>query len=112
MTKALLGNYVAQAGEVGAGPQWGMEARADPVFNREGHSHRLRQHEDVAEDDGRVYPDEVNRLECYLHRQLRGTHHGEEIGSLPHRTVLGQVAAGLSHHPDGGAFDRLAAAGS
>ena len=89
-----------------------MEARADPILHRQPHAHGLRDDEDVAEDDRGVDAEQIHRLQGDLDGQLRRTHHGEEVGALPHRAILGEVAAGLAHHPDRGPLHGLALAGA
>ena len=39
-------------------------------------------------------------------------HHGQEVGAGAHRAILGQVAAGLAHHPHRRPLHRLAPAGA
>ena len=68
--------------------------------------------EDVAEDDRGVHAEDVHRLQRHLDGQLGRAHHREEVGALAHRAVLGQIAAGLAHHPHGRPLDRLAPAGA
>ena len=89
-----------------------MKPGADALLHRERHAHGLRDDQDVAEDDGGVDPEPVHRLERHLDGQLGRPDHGEEVGALPHRAVLGEVAAGLAHHPHGGPLDGLAPAGA
>ncbi len=87
------------------------EPRSDALLDGQPHAHRLRDDEDIAEDDRRVDADEVHRLEGDLHRQLRCAHHREEVRPRAHGAIFGQVATGLTHHPDGRPLDRLAPAG-
>jgi hypothetical protein len=88
-----------------------MEAGADSILYRKPHAHRLWDHQDVAEDDGRVYTQEIHRLQGDFRGQFRRPHHSEKVGSLSYRTVFGEVAAGLAHHPDRRSFHRLAPTG-
>ena len=89
-----------------------MEARADPLVHREPHAHGLRDDEDVAEDDRGVDAEQVHRLQRDLDGQLGRADHREEVGALPHRAILGQVAAGLAHHPHRRPLHGLAPAGA
>ena len=43
-------------------------------------------------------------------RQLRRLHHREKVGALAHRSILGEVASGLAHHPDRWPLHRLSPA--
>src|SRR5215216_3788464 len=84
-----------------------VEAGTDTVLDAQAHTHGLRHHEDVAKNDRGIHAELVHRLERHLYGEVRSAHHGEEVRALPHGTVLGQVAAGLAHHPDRRAFQGL-----
>ena len=57
-------------------------------------------HQDVGEQDRGVDADEVDRLQRDLDGELGRPAHLEEAVLLADRAVLGEVATGLSHHPD------------
>src|SRR2546427_11937309 len=73
---------------------------------------RLDDQENVGEQDRRVHAQTVDGLERDLRRRLRVPTKLQEAEPLPHRAVLGEVAAGLAHEPDGRVRHRLAARGA
>ena len=104
--------HVRQAVEITRLPERMIEPGTDAVFHGERHPHRLRNDEDVAEDDRRIHTENVDRLQGNLDRQLGCPHHREKIGALPDGAILGEIAPGLAHHPDGWTLDPLAPAGA
>src|SRR5690606_9937929 len=76
-----------------------VDDRAFAFFERERRAHRLERQEDVREEDGRIDA-EPKRLERHLERELRRLADLEERVFFPERTVLGHVAAGLTHEPN------------
>src|SRR6185436_19963486 len=74
--------------------------------------HRLRQEQDVAEDDRGIESGELaDRLERDLCGELRGAADVEDRMLEPQRPVFGHVAPRLAHEPDRRAVDRLLAEG-
>ena len=62
---------------------------------------RMRNHQDVGEQDRRVEPEAPDRLQRHLGGELRReTQIEETAGLLAHRPILRQIAAGLPHQPD------------
>jgi hypothetical protein len=66
--------------------------------------------EDVAEQDGRVDAEPLDRLQRDLGGEVRPAAQLHEPDPGPHRLVLGHVAARLAHDPDGRRVDRLSPA--
>jgi hypothetical protein len=54
----------------------------------------------------------LHRLDGHLRREFGRLHHLKKTVLLPDRLVLGQVPAGLPHHPDGRAVGGLPAGGA
>ncbi len=73
-------------------------------------SHRLEGKQQVGEQDGRVDVDRVDRLQRHVGGEVRLAADVEQGVSLADGAVVGHVAAGLTHEPDGGDIDRLAPA--
>jgi hypothetical protein len=88
------------------------EGRAIPLGEHQLGPHGLQGEQDVREQDGGVDPDDADRLDRHLGRQLGGLAESQEVGFFADRAVLGQVAAGLAHHPYRAPLGRLAAAGA
>jgi hypothetical protein len=74
-------------------------------------AHRLERQQDVREEDRRVHP-EAQRLQRHLDGELGLLANLEQRVLLPEGAVLGHVAAGLAHEPDGRKRGRLAPAGA
>jgi hypothetical protein len=85
------------------GPALGRELEAD--------AHRLERQQDVGEDDGGVELEAAERLQRDLRRHLRVAAHLDEGELLADRAVLGEVAPGLPHQPDGRRVDGTLRAG-
>ena len=89
------------------------EARAFALGEGQAQAHRVGHGEDVGEQDRRVQRETAQRLQGDFAGQFRGLGHGQEAaGGGAAGAVLGQVAAGLAHQPDGGAVHGLAAQGA
>lgn len=73
--------------------------RTDGGLHLDDHAQRLYDHQDVAEYNGRVQVVSVDRLQGDFARELWRPAYGEEIVTRPQRSKLGQVPAGLAHHP-------------
>ena len=81
---------------------------AEPITDAQ----RLGDHQDVAEEDrGVELREATQRLQGHFDRKVGGTDHRDEVGLGLEGPVLGQVATGLAHDPDGGATMGLAAQG-
>jgi hypothetical protein len=90
-------------------PHRALDARALAFREREPDAHRLRDHQDVGEEDRGVERETRERLQRDLAGELRVRGEPEEASRLcPRRAVLRQVAAGLPHDPDRRPVDRLA----
>ena len=95
-----VGSKPRSASTCAGGPDRRRELRASLV---ELHldPHRREGDEDVGEEDDAVHPEAPEGL----HRDLDGRRHVgaevEEGEALAHLAVLGEVAAGLAHEPDG-----------
>ena len=76
------------------------------VFEDELHAHRFRDDEDVAEEDGRVDAEYVDRLQRHFGGEIGRLAELEETDFLADGTVLRQVAPGLPHQPDRRLVDR------
>src|SRR5690606_25377050 len=88
-----------------------IEARPFAWPEAELHAHGLGHDEDVGEDDGGVEAEAPDGLQRHLARELWRLAEAEEVRLRPHRAVLGQVAPGLPHDPDGRTRNRLTAKG-
>ena len=77
----------------------------------EADAHGLQRQQDVGEHDGRVQIEAAERLQRDLRRHVRPPAHLHEAHLLADGAVLGQVAAGLAHEPDGRRVDGFAGAG-
>ena len=74
--------------------------------------HRREGQQQIGEQDRGVDVDGIDRLQRDGDSQLRLRDDLEQGVTLPQRSVLGHVAAGLAHEPHRRAVDRLAAAGA
>src|SRR5205823_1873240 len=70
------------------------------AFEEKLHAHRFGHDEDVAEEDGRVDAEDVDRLQRYFRRQIGRLAELEEADLLADGAVLRQAAPGLPHQPD------------
>ena len=69
---------------------------------------RMRHDKDVGEQDRGIEAETADRLQRHLDGEVGIVAEVEETsGALSRLTVLGKVAAGLAHHPDGRRKDRL-----
>jgi hypothetical protein len=66
------------------------------------HAHGLGHGEDVREHDGSVQTEAIDGLDGDLAGEVGVCAELEEGDPLADGAVLGQVAAGLAHEPDGG----------
>ncbi len=88
--------------DVGGVAHGALEARAFAVGEVEAEAHRVGHRQDVGEQDRRVEREARERLQRDFARELRVSSQSVEktAGTGARRAVLGQVAAGLAHHPD------------
>ncbi len=70
---------------------------------------RLERRHDVAEDDGRVERKTAQRLQRDLRGDLGRARHLQERRALFNREILGEIASGLAHDPNGSPIPRDAA---
>ena len=87
--------------DVGPAAQRARELRAFALGEAQTQPHRVGNGQDVGEQDRRIEVETLQRLQGHLAgvlRVLRQPH--ETAGALARGAVLGQVAAGLAHHPD------------
>src|SRR5580693_2635345 len=86
-----------------------VEARAVAAFKADALTQRVRQDENVGEQDRRVEAEPADRLKRRLNRQRGVIAKIEKCrGLLPKIAVFGQVAARLAHEPDRRRFLPLA----
>jgi len=85
----------------GRARQWRKD-RPLPLLERERIPERPGQNQDVAEQDRRIETEAPDRLKRHLRREIRRRAQRDEIPDFrPHRPILRQIAARLSHQPDG-----------
>jgi len=75
-------------------------------------AHALQRRQNVGKDDGRIQIEGLERLERHLDRQIWRLDHFQNRVFFTHLAVLGHVAAGLTHEPDGCAVHGFAPAGA
>ena len=75
-------------------------------------AHRLQRHEQVGEQDRGVEAEPPDRLQRDLRGELGRLAQLEEADARAHLPVLGEVASGLAHQPEGRALGGFAAAGA
>ena len=91
-----------------AGSSMRGKARAFAGLERDGLAQRVRDDEDVAEDDGGVEAEAADGLQRDFRRLRRVVAERQEIGRRGAQfAVLGQITAGLPHEPDGRAREGL-----
>jgi hypothetical protein len=88
-------------------PERGRELRTNALIKGEVHAHRFRDDQDVAENDGGINANEVERLQRDFNGKLWRPTHRQEIGRGAHGAILRQVPSSLAHHPYRGAFNDL-----
>ena len=71
----------------------------------------LEDEQDIREENGGVHAEPLDGLERHLGRGLRILAQLEEAVARAHRAVLGHVASGLAHEPNGRDRCRLPATG-
>ena len=74
-------------------------------------AHRFEDQQQVGEDDGRIDAEPLDRGEHDLGGEVGILAQIEKRGRSPQFAILGHIAAGLPHQPDGRPLDRLAADG-
>jgi len=98
--------------DLGLAAQRALDLRALTPAELEPDPERLDDQENIGEEDRRVDAETLDGLERDRRRRLRVPAELEEPEPFPHRTVLGQVAARLTHEPHGGVRRRLTARGA
>ena len=73
--------------------------------------HRRERNQQIGKQDRGIHVDDVYRLQRDRHRELGRAADIEQRVALPQRAIIGHVAPGLAHEPDGRRVDRLAPAG-
>ena len=106
----IAGSPASRRRSNSARPARRIEAR--PLALDEAHvlAERVRDHEDVGEQDRGVEAEAPDRLQRHLGGEVRVVAEVEEGAGLwpGPRPVFRQVAPGLAHHPGGGRAERLA----
>ena len=88
------------------------DRRAFALHEVELEAHRPERQQQIGEENRGVDVDHVDRLQRDRGGEIRLAADVEQRIALTQRPVLGHVAAGLAHEPDGGGVDRLSSAGS
>src|SRR5690606_25451375 len=96
----------------GVGGAQGVGEVRPPVAELELHPHGLHGDQDVREDDGGIHAQALDRLHRHLGGEVGVLAQVEEGERLTDRPVLGEVAAGLAHDPDGRGVGGLSARGA
>ena len=77
-----------------------LEARPFAFNENRLHAERIRDHQDVGEQDRAIEFKTANGLETRLHDTIGVVAEVEEgIGGFPQRPIFGKIATGLSHQP-------------
>ena len=91
----------------------GIKEGSAPFFKAQILAQRVRDDEDIGKEDRRIEAKTADRLQRHLDSQVRIVAEIQEGSGLgPCRPVFRQIAASLSHQPDGWAFHALAGAAS
>ena len=89
------------------GPAQRLRELRTVVVQDEVHPHRLGDHQDVAEEDGSVDAEDVDRLQRHLGCEVGRLAKGEEGDLCADGTVFGQIPSRLPHEPHGRAVRLL-----
>ena len=100
-----------QAVNVGGAFESVLHDDAAPVGKFVALSQALRDHEDIAEQNGGIEPEPTDWLERHFRGQLRRLDHFEERVLLLQSAILRQGAACLAHQPNRRIIHRAAGAG-
>ena len=107
----LLGVEGPQALHVARGRDRLEDDGADALADLEREAQALERQRDVGEQDRRVDPQPLDRLERHLGAEIGDAGDLQEAVPLPHRAVLGERAARLAHEPHRRPVDGLGPAG-
>jgi hypothetical protein len=97
--------------DLGAGVEAVDHLNAAGIAEGVGLAEGLGDDEDVGEEDSRIEGEAAERLERDLGGEGGSLHHFEKRRLRFERAILRQVTAGLAHHPERRALERLAGAG-
>ena len=108
IAQLVLGIGHAQPRDVAARAHRPLDARPFAGLELQAQTERVRNRQDVGEQNRRIERVARERLQSDLARELRRHAELQEAaGARARRAVLRQIAAGLTHHPDGRAVDGL-----
>ena len=102
----------AQAGNVFGGADGLLDFRALSGGEVKGQAHDFERKKKVGEDDGRIDFENFGGLMVTSAASVRLFADFDQGILLADGAVLGHVASGLAHEPDGGPFDRLGLGGA
>ena len=101
-----------EAGDL-LGAKQPLQHRTLAFDETDGAPQRVRDDQDVAEQDGRVHPIAAQRLQRRLDAERRGVAEAEEIRGPPAQLlVLGEIAPGLAEEPERRPIRRLIGEGA